>query len=433
MSTSDDSNKETGNTPAASKTEQDKPQHKTRHAKKTTPNLVTPLLILIIVATAIGGVWLFRNMQQYNVQQQDAINLLRSQVQDAQQQAEKQIQLFQDKLVQQQTSQDELRDNLTTLLQRNDHLRKDWLLGEAEYLLKLASYRLQLERDVTTALRAMQAADERLHDVGDPALVNVRKALAEDQNALRNVPNIDVAGMSLSLSAMIGVVDKLPLNTPMPKDKAAATSETDKLKNIQDWKELPAAIWQTLKGLVVIRHHDENIAQMLSPKEHFYLLQNLRPQLEQARLALLLGKANVYNERITAAQTWLTQFFDKEDAAVINTQQTLEQLAKVNIEPELPGIDKSYQALKAYLAGVPIKTSKVNDKPAAAKKAPEKKPAPAVTKPAPKAEPKVADKVETAPKVEDKKTDKVETAPVVENKPVEKTEAAPTTDSKVQQ
>lgn len=384
MSTADKNNSseqqpETTNHKAAP----EKTHRKRAHNKKEPHSILLPLLGVLLVACIGGGVWLFEQFKQNQQQQTGIINELRNQLQTTQQETTQQHTALIERLQQQQQGQNELSDNLTTLLKRNDHLRKDWLLGEAEYLIKLASYRLQLERDVSTALHAMQAADERLRDVADPAILTVRKVLAEDQNTLRNVPTADVTGMSLTLSALISNIDKLPLNTPAPETTQDTTTQTDTDRVISNWRELPAAIWQDIKGLVTIRHHDDEIATLLSPKEHFYLIQNLRLQLEQARLALLLGKANVYGERISAAQTWLTRFFDAKDTGVQSTQESLKNLAAVNIEPEIPTIDKSYQALRAYIAGTPAKTNNSKTKPAAAtRKAIEKAPTPD-TKPAP--------------------------------------------------
>jgi uroporphyrin-3 C-methyltransferase len=350
--------------------------HRPRRAhKKDSPSLVTSLLVIIIIGGLAGGVWLHRTIQNNNVKQEDALNDVRDKLRTTQQQTQQQVDELQQRLQQQQQAQAELSDNLSTLLKRNEHLRKDWLVGEAEYLIKLASYRLQLQRDVTTALRAMQAADERLRDIGDPALVSVRKVIAEDQNALRNVPTPDITGMSLTLSALLENVDKLPLNTPEPATVAGRDTQAATEKHINNWKELPGAIWQDLKELVTIRHHDQNISALLSPKEHFYLTQNLRLQIEQARLALLLGKADVYGERMKTAQEWLSRFFDKDDPAVQNTLQTLAKLAEADIEPKIPDVNKSYQALRSYLAGAPVEKST----------APKETPAPA----------KAADKAET--------------------------------------
>ena len=59
-----------------------------------------------------------------------------------------------------QTQQRHLDDALQTLLKSRSHLRNDWLLTEAEDLLKLANHRLLLERDVATAIVALQSAEE---------------------------------------------------------------------------------------------------------------------------------------------------------------------------------------------------------------------------------------------------------------------------------
>lgn len=366
MSTTETNNtSDKANEPAKAKATQDKSRHAVRHPKKGPRHFLLPLLGLLFLAGIAGGVWLFQTMSRNNVQQQDAINDLRDKLRSSQQQAATQFDTLGKKLDRQHQAQEALRDNLTTLLKRNEHLRKDWLLGEAEYLLKLASYRLQLERDVTTALRAMHIADERLRDIGDPALLSVRKVLADDQNALKNVPAADITGMSLTLSALINNIDKLPLNTPMPETVQKQAAGSKAVEKFTNWKEVPRAIWQELKSLVTIRQHDTKIAALLSPKEDFYLLQNLRLQLEQARLALLLGKGNVFSERLQTAQKWLQRFFDLKDVAVQNTLQSLQQLATVNIEPEIPTIDKSYQALKSYMADNPATQSELkNDRPA---------------------------------------------------------------------
>jgi len=363
VSTTENSNAN-DKTGTSTKTPPEKPSRRGQSDKKTSRPLLLPIIGLLLLGSIVGGVWLFQTMSRQNVQQQDAINVLREKLQAVQQQSQNQLNGLQETLARQQRSQDELRDNLSTLLKRNEHLRKDWLLGEAEYLLKLASYRLQLERDTNTALRAMRIADERLRDIGDPALLTVRKLLADDENALRNISGADITGMSLTLSALINNIDKLPLNASTPEQPSTPvvqkTGET-----FTNWRAIPAAIWQELKTLVRIRQHNTNIVPLLSPKEQFYLLQNLHLQLEQARLALLLGKGKVFTERMQTAQAWLQRFFDLKDPMVQNTLQSLQQLAAINIEPEIPNIEKSYQALKSYMADmVPAQTDIKQNPPA---------------------------------------------------------------------
>ncbi|UCE89293.1 MAG: uroporphyrinogen-III C-methyltransferase, partial [Pseudomonadota bacterium] len=113
-------------------------------------------------------------------------------------------------------TQEHLQGDLSALLERSTHLRNDWLVAEAEYLIKLANHRLLLDRDVKTALSALGTADERLREAGDPALIPARRALASDMAALRAVPKPDISGISLTLGALGESIDTLPLSTPDP-------------------------------------------------------------------------------------------------------------------------------------------------------------------------------------------------------------------------
>ena len=253
-----------------------------------------------------------------------------------------------------QKQQKELTDYIQVLRDKNQHLRKDWLLMEAEYLIQLSNYRLLFERDINTAIAALDSADVRLRDTGDPSILSVRKVIAEAIQALRQVPQADLAGLSLTLSAINKDIDKMPLNTPDPKSKINEQKQLEaaqKTKQVESWQELPAAIWSDLKGLVEIRDHEAPIQPLLSPEERFFLIENLRLQIEQARLAMLSGQARVFEERLATAIGWITEHFDKESSITISTLDTLKQVQSQSIAPPLPDISNTYQALRNYRLG----------------------------------------------------------------------------------
>ncbi len=87
----------------------------------------------------------------------------------------------------------------------------DWLLAEADYLVKLAGRKLFLEHDVESATQLMESADQRIAALNDPSLVGLRKAMANDITKLRVVPLVDRDGLVLRLTALQQQVDKLPL------------------------------------------------------------------------------------------------------------------------------------------------------------------------------------------------------------------------------
>ena len=96
--------------------------------------------------------------------------------------------------------QDKLKDSITALYKNQSRGNQDWVLAQVEYLVVIAAYSLTLERDVNTALAALQAADDRLRELGDLRLINIRKQLTADMNALRSVKPVDVTGLSLFLA-----------------------------------------------------------------------------------------------------------------------------------------------------------------------------------------------------------------------------------------
>ena len=250
-----------------------------------------------------------------------------------------------------QSEQKNVADALSELLRRSAHLQKQWLVAEARYLIRLAGQRLSLTRDVQTAITALRAADRRLREVGDPAILPVRKALAGDIDALEQVPMPDVTGLALKLGALIADVDRLPLirkpgEEPAETDADAPADD----KPVGDWRDLPAAMWSDLKKLVIIRQHEGGVKPLLSPDQHFFLVQNLKLQLEQARLALLQGNLELWRESLETARQWLETWFDKDAATTRHLRDSLQQLAAIDIAPALPMPAHSEAAIAEYLA-----------------------------------------------------------------------------------
>lgn len=303
------------------------------------------LVIILLAAMAYSG-WQFYQQQQ---QLQTLLMQLQTQQQLLQAQAAQQTQTTTQQLAQMQQAHDDVAGQLATLLERDLRTREDWLVIEAEHLVKLANQQLVFERDVTTAIKALQAADARLRQSQHPAIITLRKAIAEDLNALRNLPVVDTVGISLALSTLTQQVERLPLQIADPVSHAQAPPTTPERKPIENWTELPGAIWQDLKSLVVIRDHAEPVAAMLPPEQRFFLNENLRLQLEQARLAMLTGEDKIFKERIDTALKWTQRYFDSKAKPVQTAVDTLKRLQRENIAPAIPELSRSYQAITQYL------------------------------------------------------------------------------------
>ncbi|NOZ38555.1 MAG: hypothetical protein GXP11_10960 [Gammaproteobacteria bacterium] len=310
------------------------------------------MFALLLMLLAASGYWFEKQQKQLASDTHYQIEQLRQQLTPKLEQLTNTSRELQQHLTSQEKQQQALTEAFDNLLKTRRHLRNDWLLAEADYLLRLASHRLLLAQDTGSALAAIQAADERLHEMTDPAVTPLRNMLAEDISRLKAVPKPDITGLSARLSALSHEVDSLPLlsayTDSSARKSAANAQDTSDTQQVKDWKQLPEAIWGDIKKLLVIRERHGRVVPLLSPRQHFFLIQNLKLKLEQARLALLNAEPDIYQERLQSATDWIHDFFKQDDSATQAMLAQLKQLAAENIKPALPDISASYRALQDF-------------------------------------------------------------------------------------
>lgn len=261
----------------------------------------------------------------------------------------------------------ELKQQMQTMTQQFDTLDRNvqqvmvvtgdpgryWMLVEAEFLLRNAGYRLQLERDVPSSIAALQDADRQLERHSDPALQPLRETIAQQIAALQALSMPDVAGLSANLTAMLTELDKLPMPSPLkgvgkPAAAGATAGDGEPL-----WKATVLKLWEQLKALVVVRHGEKVEAPLMPPDQNYFLYMNLRLKLEGARLALLQGNEQVWHDNINQASKWLQTYFDVKSPAVKAAQDNLSRLGQTMIRPPLPDISAALQLLREYMARLP--------------------------------------------------------------------------------
>ncbi|ELI6427834.1 uroporphyrinogen-III C-methyltransferase [Vibrio sp. Y29_XK_CS5] len=212
----------------------------------------------------------------------------------------------------------------------------DWLLAEADYLVKLAGRKLFLEHDVESATQLMENADQRIAALNDPSLVGLRKAMANDITKLRVVPLVDRDGLVLRLTALQQQVDKLPLaNALLPE--AAAVEKQQVSEDIANWQDnLMTSLKDFSENFITFRTRDGNVIPLLSPQQHFYLKENIKAKLETAIKAVYQEQGEIYATSLETADKWAMAFFNQDDNSVKEFNKTLSQLSKQDIQVEYP-------------------------------------------------------------------------------------------------
>src|SRR6185295_14214652 len=198
---------------------------------------------------------------------------------------------------------------LEALYQDLSRNRDEWQLAEIEQVLAIASQQLQLAGNVRAALLALQLAEARLARADRPQFVPVRRALARDIERLRATPAVDLPAMSVRLDALVAAVDSLPLAFDerierVPVKEAPAGAQGGVLAR------LGAEIWNELKQLVVVRRVGGTEPPLLPPQQAYFLRENLRLRLLNARLSLLARDEAGYREDLRVSQAWIQRYFD---------------------------------------------------------------------------------------------------------------------------
>lgn len=224
---------------------------------------------------------------------------------------------------------------------------QDWSVAEVLYLLSAAQQRLLLARDVSGALAALQAADRRLRHFPDPRFLAVREQLAADMRKLRALEQADINGMALRLKQALDNLEQLPLLQGQQSSAETVAEASTPTRTAEGWRDMLGLVWEELRQLVIIRYNDSGDVGLLAPKQRYFLQQNLRLKLENARFALLRGDSAQFHSALADALQWLQRYYDQSNQQVTLLLTDLGAMQTQELAPELPDISQSLNALQA--------------------------------------------------------------------------------------
>jgi uroporphyrin-3 C-methyltransferase len=245
---------------------------------------------------------------------------------------------------------------LEALYQELARNRDEWQLAEIEQVLAIAQQQLQLSGNVRAALLALQLAESRLSRADRPQFLPVRRALARDIERLKSLPMLDVPGLSLTLDRLVASADALPLafdeRTERPAPVKAAKPEAAKPAAAPAEESalarLGGEIWRELRQLVVVRRIDAPEPPLIAPQQAWFLRENLKLRLLNARLALLTRDEAGYREDLRVAQSWIQRYFDARAKASQAALAQLRQLSSASVSFEPPSIADSLEAVRGF-------------------------------------------------------------------------------------
>jgi uncharacterized protein HemX len=224
--------------------------------------------------------------------------------------------------------------------------RDTWLLAEAEYYMQIANAQLQLAGNPHLAMLALRMADERLVQLGNPALIEVRTAVSDELAALDVMDKPDIEGATLTLSSLAQVVESLPLRGhEQASDESSDDIDTEELSGLD---RAVASMKDAMSGLIRITPPDQATMPLVTPDAEYFLRTNLALQIQVARLALLRGETAVFEQSLSDASSWLRRYFDTESTQVAAALQTINEIRGGQFAIAAPDISNSLRLLRQF-------------------------------------------------------------------------------------
>ncbi len=316
-------------------------------------------LALAVLAAVVAALWLdtrsrigstqeelAKRLRDMEAEGRDARNAAR-QAQEGLRGAQARIGALEAKVLESQAQQSAL-EVLYQELARN---RDEWQLAEIEQVLAIAQQQLQLSGNVRAALLALQLAESRLTRSDRPQFLSLRRALARDIERLKSLPVLDLPGMSLRLDGLVAAVDTLPLAYEERAARESAAAKAAKPTAAPGVVErFGAELWQELRQLVVVRRIEGEEPPLVPPAQAYFLRENLKLRLLNARLSLLTRNEAGYREDLRAAQGWIQRYFDARSKPAQAALAQLKQLSAATFSFEAPSISDSLEAASGFRA-----------------------------------------------------------------------------------
>ena len=238
-----------------------------------------------------------------------------------------------------------LESSMASLAGISQSSRDAWLIAEAEYYMQIANAQLQLANNPELAALALRMADERVVQMGNPALLDVRRAIANELASLDVMEKPDIAGASMTLASLAHVVESLPLVSGTNQHDEATTSVDEEQSGLnRAWSSMKSA----MSGLVRVTPPDQAKMALISPDAESFLRNNLALQLQSARLALLRGEQAVFEQSLDDTSEILSEYFDSSSAQVQSAQATLVEIRGSIATSATPDISGSLQLLRQF-------------------------------------------------------------------------------------
>jgi len=331
--------------------------------------------------------------QQEAAQAAGEARLLARQAETASREAMAKMALLEARIAETSMQRSQFEDLLGSLARSRD----ENVLADVEAAVRVAQQQSAITGSAEPLLLVLRQAEERLARYAQPRLERVRRAVAQDLERTRAAGGTDLSVLATRLDDVMRQIDDLPLlvlpaqvaarrgggaeaaaaRTPgasgatpaagstspappvgaagavgaasAPAVPGAAAGWSDGLRAA--WDRLSASIWNEARGLLRVTRIDDPQAMLIAPEQAFFLRENVKLRLLNARLALLARQFDIAQSDLREALVALERYFDRSARRTGVAMDALRQVTAQARTVALPRPDATLAAIAAAGAG----------------------------------------------------------------------------------
>ena len=253
------------------------------------------------------------------------------------------------------------RSQLEDLMQSLSRSRDENLVVDIESSLRLAQQQASLTGSAEPLLSALKTADQRISRAAQPRLAPLQRAVNRDMDRIKAAAITDTPALLSRLDDLVRLVDDLPTlyavgQMPSSRSSAATQDATSPPAAPQAWWARGLLrTWEVVRdearSLVRVSRINQPEAALLAPEQAFFLRENLKLKLLNARLGVLARQTDSARADLVAATAALNKYFDPTSRKTQNAATLLQQATSQLKSVELPRIDDTLAALATAAAG----------------------------------------------------------------------------------
>ena len=260
------------------------------------------------------------------------------------------------------------RTQLEDLIQSLSRSRDENVLVDIEASIRVALQQNAITGSAEPLVATLKQSDERLARYNQPRLEGVRRAIARDLDRVKATSVADIASLVIKIDEAIRLVDDLSLlgvadthggrelaqarvDDAAPPAASAGMSAGWGSRFVDHWNAFGEKVWGEVKSLVRVTRIDHPEAMLLAPEQSFFVRENLKLRLLNARLALLSRQFDTAQADLQAAQSTLDRYFDRSAKRTLLAAELIRQVAGQARQVVVPRPDDTLAALTAASAG----------------------------------------------------------------------------------